>query len=156
MTSTTWRYTIDRDGDAHTVTLVGELDLSACEELQRILLDALTEASTGGVEADLSAVTFIDSSAISALIRAHNSAHARGGSFAITGSRGHVRRVLQVTGVLDSLSRNGRSTEPPTTAKDVTPPRPSEDDSASGIAASDASRWAGADGGSGGDTRSGC
>jgi anti-sigma B factor antagonist len=64
-------------GSTTTVGLAGELDLAAVEQLESAVAAALAEAAETLV-IDLSALTFIDSSGVHALLDANRHAHARG------------------------------------------------------------------------------
>ena len=85
------------------VALKGEHDLGSLP----LVRDAL-EAATGGDDAliiDLSPATFIDSSILGAVIdaRRHASEAGRGFAVACEGACEPVRRVLEVTGLLEEL-----------------------------------------------------
>jgi anti-anti-sigma factor len=86
------------------IGLSGELDTTMCTELTDVLASELHRPGIIVVQADLNAVTFLDSSAISVLIGAYRTATATGRRFTISRPHGHVRRVLDVTGVLPTLS----------------------------------------------------
>jgi anti-anti-sigma factor len=79
------------------VTVTGEIDVSTTG----LLADALARAADTAavVVADLTAVTFLDSTGLSTLLRAHNALTARGGRLALTGAKPAVLRVLELTGV---------------------------------------------------------
>jgi anti-anti-sigma factor len=79
------------------VTVTGEIDVSTTD----VLADALSQAAEDSlvVVADLATVTFLDSTGLSTLIRAHHDLAARGGRFALTGGQPLVMRVLELTGV---------------------------------------------------------
>ena len=100
----TWSHRTSRDGATSTVALSGELDMTADQALTDLLTAELDHPGTREVRADLHAVTFIDSSAISILIRAYRTANAGGRRFVVTQPHGHVRRVLDVAGVLSTLT----------------------------------------------------
>jgi anti-anti-sigma factor len=80
--------------------LSGELDLDARDDLRAAIVQSVSAGS--GVTVDLSDATFLDSEALSALIDGYHAARLAGLPFRLTGARGHVRRVLEVTGVLSS------------------------------------------------------
>jgi stage II sporulation protein AA (anti-sigma F factor antagonist) len=86
------------------VALFGELDLGIGEDLTRILLEEIERPGVHVVRADLTRVTFLDSWCIGVLISAYRAAAADGRSFTVRNARGHVRRVLDVAGVLPTLS----------------------------------------------------
>ena len=85
----------------YRVVLVGEVDLTLAGEWQKALA-ILAEAQPRDVTVDLSAATFIDSSALGSLIRLHREIAARGGRTVLTGASGAVARTLQLSG-LDSV-----------------------------------------------------
>lgn len=98
-------FTITRKPPAGLPALIvlqvsGELDLAARDDLQAAIVRAVSDAPA--VTVDLEAVTFLDSEALSALIAGYQAAVAAGVSFGLTGARGPVRRVLEITGVLTS------------------------------------------------------
>jgi anti-anti-sigma factor len=81
------------------IALSGEIDLTVSEEL---LLTLTCAAAAGGVPdlvVDLDAVEFLDSSGISALLRAHAALAESGARLQVVGGSDHVRRVLAVSGV---------------------------------------------------------
>jgi anti-anti-sigma factor len=85
---------VNRNGRA-IVFMTGEIGLSARGEIA----DALTRAREGSsdVIVDLSQVTFIDSSGLNALVRAHREASQ--GRFYVVGAIGAIRRVFEIAGV---------------------------------------------------------
>jgi anti-sigma B factor antagonist len=80
---------------------VGELDLAAAPALRAALRRALHVADQG-VRVDLSAVTFLDSTALAALVETWREAEATEMSFCVDRAAPNVRRVLEITR-LDSL-----------------------------------------------------
>ena len=77
---------------ARLIVLSGEIDLAVVDELRLLL------AADGNVVVDLSAVTFIDSSGIAALLAAHRRQQTSGHSLWVQGAHGPVSRVLEITG----------------------------------------------------------
>lgn len=88
--------TVDREPDAVVVRIRGDLDMGNADQLS----EALSGAGGGAfVVADLSSVTFIDSTALSAIIAAAQSL-ARTGTRLVLGDRSSVvDRVLELTGL---------------------------------------------------------
>jgi anti-sigma B factor antagonist len=83
------------------VRVTGELDMSTAPELT----SSLTSASAGvegAVTLDLTGVTFLDSSAIGALIAVGQELADRGRSLRIGPRSTVVSRVLEITGLSDS------------------------------------------------------
>ncbi len=78
----------------------GEIDMSAGPEIR----DALSTAQQGSpdVIVDVSDVTFMDSTGINALLRAHRQV-SPGGSLWVVGATSAVRRVFDITGVSELL-----------------------------------------------------
>jgi anti-sigma B factor antagonist len=74
----------------------GELDVASSPAFRDALIAA--QADAADVIVDLSELTFIDSSGISTLIRAHQRT-SDGGSIKVVGARSAVRRVFDITGV---------------------------------------------------------
>ncbi|MEV8510606.1 STAS domain-containing protein [Actinoplanes sp. NPDC051475] len=92
-----------RAGDRHTtVTLSGEIDMSGAGQLQDLLQQAVHGAEA--VTVDVADAGFIDSTVISALVAARNTAHSTGRRFTLINPDAQVRRVLQITGILDTLT----------------------------------------------------
>ena len=92
------------DGRA-VVSLAGECDLAARGELVAALRAALDGSQA--VTVDLSKLSFLDSSGIHELVRAHHVAVSNGGALHATGASGVVAEVLEITGVGRLLSPRG-------------------------------------------------
>jgi anti-sigma B factor antagonist len=87
--------------DASVLTLAGELDLSTAP----LLSDRIDEVLGDGrsrIVVDLAAVTFCDSTGMSAFVRGHYRCTEDGGWLRLVGAYGTVARVLQISG-LDTL-----------------------------------------------------
>lgn len=86
------------------VALAGEFDIAAADQL----LDTITRAVSSGrvttVHIDLGAVTFVDSTAIGVLVRGRLLADQHNTEYRVVNARGHVGRVLAITGVLGLLT----------------------------------------------------
>lgn len=85
------------------VRLAGELDQSAAPQLEACL-DALRAEGARDVRLDLSGLSFCDSSGISAMVTASRQCRRLGGRLSIASPQAAVRRVLEITGLLDYLS----------------------------------------------------
>jgi anti-anti-sigma factor len=95
---------VSDDGPGRAIVAVsGELDLSKAPELLDAIA-ALGDAGTNAVVIDLSELTFIDSSGISALIKAGRETRARGGSVVVAAPTVNVRRVFEIVRLADVLS----------------------------------------------------
>lgn len=102
MPTPTWQHTVRVEHGHRVVTLSGEIDLNAAAGLLSLLEETINNADL--VEVDVQAVEFIDSTVISALITARNTARAAGRRLVLVNPTGRVRRTLEITGVLDTLS----------------------------------------------------
>jgi anti-anti-sigma factor len=92
--------TLDEAGAGGVVVRIqGDLDMSNADALT----DALTKASVVGhpVVADLTDVTFIDSSAITALVTSARAITASGNRLELGPRSAVVERVLEITGLAD-------------------------------------------------------
>ena len=103
-------YAIEATDDDHArrVVLSGEIDLSAHD----VLRDTFSQELAGSAEAvivDLSAVTFLDSTGINALLTGHKEAEAAGKKFIIVPGPKQVMHTLEVTGVDAVLDLSGRA-----------------------------------------------
>jgi anti-sigma B factor antagonist len=86
------------DADGRVVLAVaGEVDLSTAPELHREL-DRLVDAGAGTVVADLTAVTFLDSTGLSALVAGRNRARAAGGDLRLVCGQLRLLAVLRAGG----------------------------------------------------------
>ena len=92
----------ERVGVVHTVRIVGELDLANADQLEHELLRVeATDALT--IILDLSGLTFMDSTGVRAVLRAH--ARSRADSNRLTLLRGptSVQRLFAICGVSELL-----------------------------------------------------
>lgn len=78
------------------VELAGELDLAVAAELRRVIL-ALPSTSVPDVVTDLRRVEFMDCTALSTLVGAHQRAEKVGGRLHTVGAPPQSRRLLELT-----------------------------------------------------------
>jgi anti-sigma B factor antagonist len=90
-----------------SLDVAGELDLAASSSLRA----ALAELTDGGgdVNVDLSAVTFIDSTALSVLVHVHTESAAAGGRLIVTNPSPVVVRILHLAGLFTLLDIQGNA-----------------------------------------------
>ncbi|CAN5195659.1 hypothetical protein BH20ACT16_BH20ACT16_08950 [soil metagenome] len=90
----------ERDGDAHVIELIGELDLDGAprleEELRRV-----EAGDAGAIVVDLGQLEFIDSTGIRLLVMA--SERCREGRFSLLRGPQQVHRVFEITDLVDRL-----------------------------------------------------
>ncbi len=93
---------ISDDEGCLRVELFGELDIGTAESLQTFLSGDLERFSSGRVLFDLCGLSLIDSRGIAFLSSVCQRVRGAGGSVSVK-SKGWVRNVLRLAGVLDSL-----------------------------------------------------
>jgi anti-sigma B factor antagonist len=94
---------VDSSGLVRLV-VAGEIDMATSDALAGALRDAIATEHAKEVAVDLAGVTFIDSSGIRALVVAQDDATERGVAIYVTKPHAHVRRVLELTGLLAVLT----------------------------------------------------
>ncbi len=99
---------IEERGDAVTVTLTGELDISNAAGVENRLI-ALEEARPTSIVVDLRQVTFIDSTGLSLLINADSRARKSDRRLTILTGSGPVLRILRTVGLDERLDVVGES-----------------------------------------------
>lgn len=95
---------VDRRDDAVIVAVSGELDVATAPELRLVLDDVHGAASAGSrmLIVDLSAVEFLDSTALGVLVSTLRRTDEAGGVFRVVVTHPHVLKVFRVTN-LDHL-----------------------------------------------------
>lgn len=81
-------------GSGMLIRVSGEVDLSWSADVRRAILDALRQHRAVGVE--LSAVEYIDSSGIAALVEGFQNARGNGNRFVLVAVSDAVRAVLEL------------------------------------------------------------
>jgi anti-anti-sigma factor len=89
------------DGGATIVAVSGEVDLATAPEMRAALL-----AVTGDLTVDMAAVSFMDSTGLSALISAQKRTAAAGHRFTVTNESDIVARTMELTGLYAVLHSN--------------------------------------------------
>lgn len=100
------------DDDTVTVSPAGEIDSVTAPDLRRVLLNCLTPGCRK-VVLDLSAVTFLNSAALTVLAEAHHIAQADGVELTLSRVSGTALRPLQITGLATLLRLPAASADPP-------------------------------------------
>lgn len=93
--------TVDADASPRRIVVRGELDAASAGDL----VDGFgsVDATGVGVDLDLAAVTFMDSSGLRSIIEAYRRARAAGFRLQVTAASEPVRRVFDLTGTSDLL-----------------------------------------------------
>jgi anti-sigma B factor antagonist len=93
---------IERSANGHAVVaLAGELDLSTIPRFEGHLLEELRDRES--VIVDLTRLTFIDSSGIGVLIKAHRAVNSAGGLHLVVSDGSQVERVFTLAGIGSAL-----------------------------------------------------
>jgi anti-anti-sigma factor len=98
---------VDQDGDALAIRAEGELDLASASALEDALLHAL-DGGAASIILDLTAVSFIDPAGLRLLLWADAQSRRDGGRLRIDCGAGAVRRMVELSGVGDSLPAVGK------------------------------------------------
>ena len=96
------RVTINQATDGRVdAAISGEVDADNCAEVGAALLGSGTPSNLMSVDA--SQLSFLDSSGISELLRVHDAVREAGGEFRLVDPTDNVRRVLEITGLLETF-----------------------------------------------------
>jgi anti-sigma B factor antagonist len=98
--------TVDRSAQPPRVALVGELDPHTAPALEQAIdqvLEGRDDTATDLV-LDLSGLAFVDSSGLRVLISAQHQLAERGGTLTLHDPSPTVRRLLEITGLIDHIS----------------------------------------------------
>lgn len=90
---------IERVGDAYVVTLRGEIDAYTSPALRHDLRRLIEDVGVSTLVIDLSAVTFLDSSALGALVGALRRLRERDGGLRIVEPSTTAARIFSLTGL---------------------------------------------------------
>jgi anti-sigma B factor antagonist len=95
----------EREGEQGEQRLVveGELDLAGAPKVEE-WAGRVLDAGAKHLVLDLSQTTFIDSTAVRAMLRAHDLAHEAGGSFVVVAENRSVLRVFEIAGIDKKLA----------------------------------------------------
>ena len=94
--------TENRLADVPVLTVAGELDMASAPELELRLMAALG-AGRGGLVLDLAQVTFMDSTALTALVNALERFESVAGRLVLVATDPRLRALLEVAGMHDGL-----------------------------------------------------
>nr|WP_277349641.1 STAS domain-containing protein [Planosporangium thailandense] len=99
------------------VELSGELDLASAEALRDQLAAEVAATKPLSVVVDLGQVTFMDSTALSALIHVQHAAADAGAALRVVSPSPFVARLLHITGVAEALGYHAEADSPATLAE---------------------------------------
>ncbi len=100
-----------REGDRHTLTLTGELDMASTPVLEA-KANQLVSQGARELVLDLGQLEFIDSSGLTSILRVRSLCEEHMCDFALTPGERPVQRLFEVTRLIDKLpfrrSRHGK------------------------------------------------
>ena len=100
-----------REGDRHTLTLTGELDMASTPVLEAKASQLVSQGARELV-LDLGQLEFIDSSGLTSILRVRSLCEEHMCDFALTPGERPVQRLFEVTRLIDKLpfrrSRHGK------------------------------------------------
>lgn len=114
------QYTLRREGAAVLLTLRGEFDIDASKSVYDDLLTTFHDPACKDLIADMSDLTFLDSSGLTVFINTMQLLNGRGGAVYMTGLHPSIRRGLTVTR-LDRIFRICDTVADVQTARQLTP-----------------------------------
>jgi anti-sigma B factor antagonist len=82
------------------IKLSGELDVAIAPQLRASLLE-ISDSVGRDVVVDVGDVGYLDSSGISVLVMSCKRVRSQGGTFTVRNASGSVRRVFEITGLID-------------------------------------------------------
>ena len=88
------------------IAVDGELDMGTAPQLEKVVGEALADGRARAVTIDLADVPFCDSSGIAVLDHGYGAAADLGIRFRVTNVQPIVSRVLEIVGLLGSLTRD--------------------------------------------------
>lgn len=105
--TTAFTYRVERDVDRVTVHLAGEVDLAAAPRVETAIDEALDGEGGVDVTIDLDGVTFLDSTGLRVLVAAHGRCAGQGRSLTLVNPSTAVSRILEITGLGQTLLADG-------------------------------------------------
>ncbi|QLA17299.1 STAS domain-containing protein [Desulfolutivibrio sulfoxidireducens] len=108
------RFCVRSEGDRVVILLAGEIVMDMVQEFKMEVESLLTRDGCHEVVADLSAVTFMDSSGIGFLIGLHRRAEAAGRRFRLQNPSPPIKKLLNMLKLSDFFSmEQDREGDPP-------------------------------------------
>ncbi|MEA2900228.1 MAG: anti-sigma factor antagonist [Actinomycetota bacterium] len=104
-----FRAEVLRMGDSVLLAITGELDVATTARFRESVKGLDDIDSPSHVTVDLSRLDFIDAAGVAALVSLRNAIDDVGGSIRVRSPKPHVRRVLELAGVIDMLDAGSSS-----------------------------------------------
>ena len=103
----------EREGGTVVVRVAGELDLTTAPELEHGLTSLIDGQGNMSVRLELGGLTFIDSTGLTALVRALKQARDRGGDLTLANPTPQTLRVLDMVGLTQVFCITPATSVPP-------------------------------------------
>jgi anti-sigma B factor antagonist len=87
------------------IAVAGEIDMATVDDLSEAMHSAVLQEGTTDVVLDFANVTFCDSSGFAALDAAYAEGSRRGTALRLINVQPQIRRLLEIVGMLDTLTR---------------------------------------------------
>jgi anti-sigma B factor antagonist len=113
----------EAQGSRHTLRVLGELDLLTAPELEAAIGECHS-AQASEVVLDLGELTFVDSTGLRSILIAKQLCESNRCELRLIGAQAQVRRLFELTGLLEMLEVSDRAAEAPGTDE-----RDAQDDS---------------------------
>lgn len=94
---------MEHQQDTLVVRLGGDMDLGVADKLRITLDKELTEKRIKHLVLNLARVTFIDSSGLGVILGRYKRLHHTGGKVIIVGAQPQVKRILELSGLLQII-----------------------------------------------------
>ena len=92
----------ERDGDVHTISLTGELDIATADRVEQEL-QRVEAGDARSIVVDLAGLAFMDSNGVRLLLKAHSRSRENSNRLALRRGPATVQRVFKLSGVDDLL-----------------------------------------------------
>ncbi|HZN72459.1 MAG TPA: STAS domain-containing protein [Micromonosporaceae bacterium] len=92
----------EQQGGVAVISVAGELDMATAPQLQARITELL-ENGQSRLVFDLTELSFCDSTGLSIFVRAKNNCDAAGGAVRLAAPQRGVRRILEVSGLVEVL-----------------------------------------------------
>jgi anti-anti-sigma factor len=94
---------VERDEETVLVRLAGELDIATIPQLRQAALDQLASGSCRQLTIDLAELTFLDSSALGALVELRKAATSYDATMRLDGVQPGAARIITIAGLAEDF-----------------------------------------------------
>jgi len=104
-------YSIKKEKNCLLVAIFGEIDISITDSLREDIDRALDNYGSVQLVIDLSGVDFIDSSGLGVILGRYKRLAGKGGKVILAGARPQVKKVLELSGLLNLMEEYNSADE---------------------------------------------